>query len=74
MEKPEEKVNDIKVKEAKIIKPKVSKPIKSKPKFKTEKHKLLVDVTIGDKLVKKGTMYPLTDKGAASFKSKFYIK
>lgn len=56
------------------VKPQVKKPKVIKPKIKTEKYELLVDVQIGDKLVKKGTKYPLTDKGAKHFKSKFYIK
>lgn len=51
----------------KAVKPKVTKP-------KTEKYLLIEDVLIGDKLVKKGTMYPLTVEGAKYFKSKFYIK
>ena len=67
------KVEDIKVVEPKIIKPKV-KPKVTKPRYKTKKHELLVDVKIGDKLVKKGTSYPLTEEGSKYFKSKFYIK
>ena len=70
----DKKVNDVEVK-AEIVKPKqVKKPKVIKPKHKTEKYTLLADVQIGDKLVKKGTSYPLTEKGAKYFKSKFYIK
>ncbi|AKG94194.1 hypothetical protein AVT43_gp20 [Polaribacter phage P12002L] len=64
----EKKVNDEKVK------PQVKKPKVIKPKHNTKKYELLEDVQVGDKLVKKGTKYPLTVEGAKYFKSKFYIK
>lgn len=69
----EKKVDEIEVVEPKIVKP-VKKPKVTKPKYKTSKYVLLVDVKIGDQIVKKGTSYPLTEKGAKYFKSKFYIK
>lgn len=68
------KVEDIDVQVTEVEAPKVIEPKVTKPKFKTEKYELLEDVQIGDKLIKKGTMYPLTVKGAKYFKSKFYIK
>lgn len=59
-------------------KEKVEKPkkviTKSKPKYKTNLHVLLQDVEVSGKIIKKGTKYPLTEKGAEYFKSKFYIK
>lgn len=63
------KVEQVEVQVTEIEKPKVSKPI-----HKTKHYELIVDVPIGDTIVKKGTKYPLTDKGAKYFKSKFYIK
>lgn len=74
MKKTEKKVNDKDFDLSKDVKPKAIKPKTSNSKFKKEKHELLMDVQIGDELVKKGTMYPLTDEGVKYFKSKFYIK
>lgn len=68
------KVEDIDVQGAEVVKPKINKPKVVKPKYDTKKYPLIVDVPIGDKIVKKGTLYPLTEKGAKYFKSKFYIK
>ena len=41
---------------------------------KTTLHVLLTDVKIGGEVHKKGTKYPLTEKGVKFFKSKYYIK
>ena len=66
---------DEQVKEEVVKKPREKKPkVVAKPKHKTTNHTLLVDVQIGDKLVKKSTKYPLTVQGVKYFKSKFYIK
>jgi hypothetical protein len=70
----QEKVKDVEVKKPKISKPTIKKPKVIKPKYDTKKYPLIVDVPIGDKIVKKGTLYPLTKEGAKYFKSKFYIK
>lgn len=51
---------------------KVSKA--EKAELKTNDHELIRNVTIGDKVYKKGTSYPLTEKGRKYFKSLNYIK
>lgn len=71
MARSKKKAEEIEVKKAKEIKPK-SAP--KKPTVKKVLYPLIQDVKIGDDIVKKGTKYPLTEKGAKYFKSKFYIK
>ncbi len=55
----------------------MKKEKKNEPKPKsipTKNHVLIEDVPIGDKVVKKGTSYPLTEMGRKYFKSQNYIK
>lgn len=47
---------------------------KVKPSLPTKKYPLIKDVSIGGKIFKKGTNYPLTEQGRQYFKQQFYIK
>ncbi|MFK7947855.1 MAG: hypothetical protein AB8G11_09705 [Saprospiraceae bacterium] len=72
-EKKTNKETSNKLEQTKIAEPKAT-PKSTKPKIKTEKHELLEDVKLGNRTIKKGEKYPLTEKGAKYFKSKNYIK